>query len=79
MNYWSLSAALLVRPAIAPQAEGTALTYDYIYSSIQGYNLLDYMSPVIHHTFITPGMLSGASSAVDPHTLNWQQLGMLVR
>jgi hypothetical protein len=34
------------------QYEGTALSYQYNYSGYEGYNLLDYVSGVIHHTVV---------------------------
>jgi hypothetical protein len=41
------------RHSCGVQSSGSSLTYDYIYSTVPNFNLLDYISPVIHHTFIT--------------------------
>eukprot|EP00878_Enallax_costatus_P041805 GHUV01048695.1.p1 GENE.GHUV01048695.1~~GHUV01048695.1.p1 ORF type:complete len:282 (+),score=46.66 GHUV01048695.1:1275-2120(+) len=43
------------------QSEGTAETYTYKYSTIEGYSLLDYASPIIHHTFIKPSAKPGTT------------------
>jgi hypothetical protein len=38
---------------VSLQSTGAGYTYEYVFSTLPGFNFPDYTSPIIHHTFIT--------------------------